>query len=62
MKIYPKMLVRIFLGVGATGIGLRLLTDLAKPIMLPFFPDILDAITVISAGLLLMFEGVRHQH
>ena len=60
MKISPKILVRIFLGVGAIGIGLRLLTDLSKPILLPFFPDVLDSITIISAGILLMYEGVRH--
>lgn len=62
MKISARTWIYVVLGVGVMGIGLRLLTDLAKPIMLPFFPDVLDSITVISAGLILMYEGVRHHH
>ena len=60
MKISARTWIYVVLGVGVMGIGLRLLTDLSKPIILPFFPDVLDAIAIISAGILLMFEGQRH--
>ena len=40
------------------GIGVSFLFNLDKLIVLPFFPDVLDATCIIAAGLLLLREMI----
>ncbi len=56
---YIKIYAYTLLGAGVTGVGLSLAFDLDKLVVLPLFPDILDAISVISAGALLLYEVFR---
>ena len=53
---YAKAVFYALLGSGVVGIGVSFLFNLDKIIVLPFFPDVLDAACIISAGLLLLRE------
>ena len=53
-----KVVSYALLGSGVMGIGVSFLFNLDKIIVLPFFPDVLDATCIITAGLLLLREMV----
>ena len=62
MSYYWKNLKVVFyalLGSGVVGIGVSFLFNLDKLIVLPFFPDVLDATCIIAAGTLLLGEMLR---
>jgi sulfite exporter TauE/SafE len=54
-----KVISYALLGSGVTGIGVSLLFNLDKLVVLPFFPDALDATCIIAAGMLLLTEMLR---
>lgn len=54
-----KMYMYTLLGAGVIGVGLSLWANLNKTIILPAFPDSLDALSVVSVGCLLLYEVVR---
>ncbi len=56
IKHYAKMYIYMLLGTGVIGIGLSLWLNLDKTIVLPFFPDVLDAISVVFVGFILLYE------
>lgn len=41
------------------GVGLSLLLNLDKTIILPFFPDVMDAMIIMLVGTLLLIEVFR---
>lgn len=51
-----KVITYALIGAGVMGVGLNLILNLDKIIVLPFFPDILDAASIIVAGSLLLRE------
>jgi hypothetical protein len=53
------MYVYAMLGAGVIGVGLSLAFDLGKVLLLPFFPDVLDSITIVAVGALLLYEVIR---
>ena len=57
-RSYTKSYVYALLGSGIIGVGMNLWLNLDKPIVLPFFPDILDALSVILVGCVLIYEAV----
>jgi sulfite exporter TauE/SafE len=56
---YVKMYVYAILGAGVIGVGSSLGLNLDKSLVLPFFPDVLDSLTIIAVGALLLYEVVR---
>lgn len=53
------MLIYTLLGTGVIGIGLSLFSNLDRSIVLPAFPDSLDAFSVMAVGCLLLYEVVN---
>ena len=53
-----KVVFYALLGSGVVGIGVSFLFNLDKLIVLPFFPDVLDATCIIAAGTLLLREMI----
>jgi hypothetical protein len=41
------------------GVGLSLLLNLDKTIIMPFFPDVMDAMIIMLVGTLLLIEVLR---
>ena len=54
-----KVITYSLLGAGVMGIGLSLALSLDKIIVLPFFPDILDAVSIFAAGGIVLGEVVK---
>ena len=53
-----KVISYALLGSGVMGIGVSFLFNLDKLIVMPFFPDVLDATCIIDDGLLLLREMI----
>ncbi len=53
---YFKIYVYALLGAGVSGIGLSLALDLNRIVIFPLFPDVLDAISIMTAGAILLYE------
>lgn len=58
IRQYAKTYLYVLLGTGVIGIGLSLWMNLNKSIVLPIFPDVLDAISIVSVGCILVFEAI----
>ncbi|HKW03964.1 MAG TPA: hypothetical protein VJN71_01575 [Nitrososphaerales archaeon] len=58
IRQYAKTYLYVLLGTGVIGIGLSLWMNLNKSIVLPVFPDVLDAISIVSVGCILVFEAI----
>lgn len=52
IKIYFYTL----LGAGVAGVGVSLALDLNRSLVFPVFPDAFDAISIITAGGILLYE------
>jgi len=53
---YAKIYVYSILGAAVIGVGLNLSLELNKPTVLPFFPDIMDAVLIVCVGGVLLYE------
>jgi sulfite exporter TauE/SafE len=56
---YLKIYAYALLGAGVTGIGFSFALDLNKIVVFPLVPDILDSISIIAAGVVLLYEVIR---
>ena len=54
-----KVISYALLGSGVVGIGVSFLFNLDKLVVMPFFPDVLDAACIIAAGTLLLREMLK---
>ncbi len=52
-------LLKIIGGGACLGIGLKMMTLFEQPLILPFFPNVLDWLSLILVGVYLAVEGYR---
>ena len=54
-----KLVSYSLIGAATVGVGLNLMLNLDKTIVLPFFPDVLDTAVIIASGTLLLCKVIR---
>ena len=54
-----KLVSYSLIAAATVGVGLNLMLNLDRTIVLPFFPDVLDSVVIIASGALLLGEVIR---